>query len=378
MKICHVICGLENGGIETVLYNYLSRMDFSGDELHLITYSETAPECVRRFQALGFQIHRIPPKRDGFWASNRSMREVIRRGRFDIVHAHISEWNCLPLYYARRFGAKKRIHHVHTLKTQTGLLKKCFFAALNALAIRLATDCAACSETVAAAWFGARRLRRGGVWILKNGIDVKRFLPDAEARAEVRALWNAADGLCVGFAGRLMEEKNPLFLLDVFRELRKKRADAKLVFCGDGPLNPALREKACALGPGDGVLFLGIRQDMERMYQGFDVLAMPSLYEGFPLTAVEAQAAGLPCCFSDTVSREVRLTPACSFLPLKAGPAAWAEEILSLAEKRSMDGGGAAAVTEAGLSIDGQVANLERLYGKTRPSEGAAGGGKRT
>jgi glycosyltransferase involved in cell wall biosynthesis len=366
LKICHVVCGLENGGIETVLYNYLSRMDFSGDELHLITYNEDAPECVARFQALGFRIHRIPPKRDGFLTSNRSMRAVIRSGRFDVVHAHLSEWNCIPLYYAWRSGVKKRIHHAHTLKAQNGFLKKRAFGALNALAIRLATDRVACSETVAAAWFGRRRLRRGCVQILKNGIDVARFLPDADVRREVRAGWNAADGLCVGFVGRLMDEKNPLFLLDVFAELQKTRADAKLVFCGDGPLNAALRKKARALRLEESVLLLGIRQDMERMYQGFDVLAMPSLYEGFPLAAVEAQAAGLPCCFSDTVSGEVGKTPACSFLPLKAGPAVWAVEMISLAGKRSMNGDGAKMVTEAGLSIYDQVAALEKLYGKTR------------
>lgn len=366
MKICHVLCGLENGGIEAVLLNYLSRMDFSQDELHLITYNTAVPECEQKFRALGFQIHRIRPKREGFFKSNREMATLIQQNAFDVVHAHLSEWNCIPLYYALQSGVKQRIHHVHTLKTPNGLLNKCIFASLNALAIQLATDCVACSETVAAAWFGNRGLQRNDVLILRNGIDVGRYQPNIDIRNDVRAEWDMKNSLCVGFVGRLMEEKNPLFLLDVLERLRQKRADAVLVICGDGPQNQVLRDRIQARELAENVRLLGTRQDMERMYQGFDVLAMPSLYEGFPLTSVEAQVAGVPCCFSDSIAREVRMTPICSFLSLKAGPSVWADELISLAGRRSIEGDEARRVIAAGYSIDDQVAVLEQLYEKTR------------
>ena len=92
-----------------------------------------------------------------------------------------------------------------------------------------------------------------------------------------------------------------------------------------------------------------------------DVFVMPSRFEGLPVTAVEAQCAGLPCLFADTLTREVRLGEAVRYLPLTAPAGEWAEALLT-AEVCRDRATGAEAVREAGFDISGVSRRIEEFY----------------
>ncbi len=137
----------------------------------------------------------------------------------------------------------------------------------------------------------------------------------------------------VGHVGRFCFQKNHEFLIDIFAEVFKRRKDAVLLLVGDGPLMESAREKARRMGLVGAVRFLGVRDDVDRLYQAMDVFVLPSRYEGLGIVNIEAQVAGLPCVVSDRVPEEARVTENLQFLPLNDGVKAWAERMLGI-EKR--------------------------------------------
>ena len=169
-------------------------------------------------------------------------------------------------------------------------------------------------------------------WI-PNAVDARQFTYDPELRQQVRQELSLGDCLTVGHVGRLSYPKNHTFLIQSFARLLEQQPDAKLLLAGKGELEAQLRRQVQELGVGDSVRFLGSRSDVERLYQAMDVLAMPSHYEGVPMAGIEAQFAGLPCLFSDHVSREVSFTGHCEFMALEQPQEQWAEALLRLARQ---------------------------------------------
>ena len=145
--------------------------------------------------------------------------------------------------------------------------------------------------------------------VLPNAIDPERFKFSESARREIRAKYGIADDdFVVGHVGRFYPQKNHEFLIDVFSEVRLQKPNAKLLLLGDGPLQEKIRQKVETLGLAESVVFAGLQKNPAPFYSAMDVFAFPSLWEGLPLTLVEAQYSGLPCVVSENVTREVVVT----------------------------------------------------------------------
>ena len=167
--------------------------------------------------------------------------------------------------------------------------------------------------------------------IINNAIDVAAYTYDPTKRQEMRRQLGLENELTIGHVGRFSQPKNHPFLLDIFTSLLKKEPDAVLLLVGGGEGMPKIQAKAQELGIAEHVRFLGVRSDVADLMQTMDVFVFPSLYEGLPVTMVEAQASGLPCIISDKVPPECILTEGLvNIMPLSASPEAWAEKILSM------------------------------------------------
>jgi len=165
--------------------------------------------------------------------------------------------------------------------------------------------------------------------VLNNAVNTEEFRYDERIRAEVRAELGAGDSLVVGHIGRFNEQKNHKFLLDIFESLHRRKEDALLVLAGDGYLRPAIEQEAQKRGLSQSIRFLGVREDVARLLQGMDLFLFPSLFEGLPVVLVEAQAAGLTCIVSDTITKETDVTNRVSFLSLDLTPDEWSSAILN-------------------------------------------------
>ena len=153
-------------------------------------------------------------------------------------------------------------------------------------------------------------------------------------------------------------QKNQTFLLDAFRHLHEREEKARLVLVGDGPDLTELEAKAVTLGIEREVLFLGNRDDVNRLLQAFDLFVMPSHFEGFGMAALEAQAAGLPCLLSASVPKETKLTRNVEFIPAE-DPAIWAEHMLNMLERHEIRRDEAQTIADAGYDIGGAAQRLE-------------------
>ena len=124
-----------------------------------------------------------------------------------------------------------------------------------------------------------------------------------------------------------MAQKNHMFLLKVFSEYLKYNAEAVLVLLGDGELLEAVKEKVKELNIVENVIFVGNVPNANEWYQAFDLFVLPSVWEGLPVVGVEAQAADLPCIFSDNITREIGFSEKAAFVSTEVSMQVWVETI---------------------------------------------------
>lgn len=154
--------------------------------------------------------------------------------------------------------------------------------------------------------FGQSNMERERVHLLPNGIDLELFAPNGQAADEEKAARGiAADRLIIGHVARFHEVKNHAFLLKLAAHLKERGVRFQLVLAGDGPLRGEIEEEARQQNLLSDVLFLGTEERIHELMRTFDVFVMPSLYEGLPVVLVEAQASGLPCIISDSITEKV-------------------------------------------------------------------------
>ena len=197
--------------------------------------------------------------------------------------------------------------------------------------------------------------------ILANAVDTASYIYSPKVSDQVRRQLNLTEKLVVGHVGRFNPQKNHEFLIDVFHEIAKRDPNAQLLLVGDGDGIQSIREKAIACGIENKITFAGVRSDVSDLMQAMDVFVFPSLYEGLPVTLIEAQAAGLRCIISDTISRECVVSLGLvTSKSLADSPAEWAAHIIEQAKYTRTDHTG--EIRNHGYEITDAAKKLERFY----------------
>jgi len=320
---------------------------------------------------LGAALHRCPdPRRPLRFA--RCLRSILRQaGPYDVVHSHVHRYSGWVLRAAEREMVPVRIAHAHTDdaedEARAGFARSAYVRLMAHWIGRHATAGLAVSRPAAAALFGAGWERDRRIRILRCGIDLDLFRPDAD-RIRMRREMGIPDGtLVVGHVGSFRGEKNHGLLIAVAGELRSRRAPFRLVLAGDGPLRAGIERAVAEAGLTDHVRFLGLREDVPQLLMGlFDLFVFPSIREGLPLAVVEAQAAGLPVILSDAVTEEAVLTTGTvRRLSPRAGAPVWADAVLTAAAPRCPEDRADAIerIRASGFDIATSIAELRALYG---------------
>lgn len=175
----------------------------------------------------------------------------------------------------------------------------------------------------------------------------------------IREQYQLQDKFVIGHVGRFDKQKNHSFLIDIFAEYKKKHKEAFLVLIGGGNIKP-IKEKIEILGLKEAVFFTGPINNTNEWYQAMDLFLMPSLWEGLPITGVEAQTSGLPCIFSDTITSEINITEKNKFVSLEASLDKWIEAIEMSRNIERLPMGNFMA--EAGWDIATEIEKIRRLY----------------
>ncbi|MBR1497588.1 MAG: glycosyltransferase [Oscillospiraceae bacterium] len=361
IRVLHSVSNMARAGIETMLMNYYRHMDRDLLQFDFLANKPDIGAYDGEIRAMGGRVFVSPglnPAR--YPAYRRFMARLVRANpELKIVHGHNEAMAYYALQSARDAGVAARIAHAHNTRIIRDY-KYPLKLVCKQLLPGAATDYWACGRDAGIYYFGEKRWKARGE-ILRNAIDLPRFAFDPALREAVRREHGLSGSFLVGHVGRFNLQKNHTRLLDVFAEVYRARPEARLVLIGVGELEEETRRKALTLGLGKAVLFPGQTDRVYAWYQAMDCFVMPSLFEGLPVVGIEAQAAGLPCVFSEQVTDEVLIVPQASRLPLSADNSAWAGRILA-ASGGADRAAGAGLVREAGYDIVTEAEKLQNRY----------------
>ena len=354
IRVAHVMGKMVGGGLEAVVMNYYRHIDRERVQFDFIVDEDSTLVPQEEIESLGGRVFIVPPYQHVL-VYQRALMKLFHEQGWTIVHSHENALSVFPLRAAKRAGVPVRIAHSHSTSGKGEHVRNAAKRVLRRFSRVYPTDLAACG-TYAGEWlFG----KGADFTVFPNAVELGRFAFDPVVRAAVRDELGIPDGaFAVGHLGRFVTQKNHAFLLRIFAHMLPEVPGSVLVLAGAGPLEGEARRLADALGVAESVLFLGQRPDAARLYQAFDCFTLPSLYEGFCVVGVEAQAAGLPCLFSDAITREVSLSPGARFLPLDEG--VWAGALASAAREGAKDRAATGSVMD--YDIDRTARKLEGYY----------------
>lgn len=359
IRIAQVIGKLSAGGVESVIYNYYRHIDHSKFQFDFYIDADSSCQPNQELINMGARYYTIPPYQR-LPQYILALTRLFRENRYQIVHSNMNTLAVFSLFAAWLARVPVRICHNHSTAGKGETAKNIMKYVLRPFAKIFATDYCACSEYAGEWLFGKRAMSRGAVTVFKNAIELERFRYDSAVRSAVRKELGLDNKFVVGHVGRFCVQKNHAFLLDVFVQIRRQNRNAVLLLVGDGELLDAAKSKTARLRLEDAVYFLGVRDDVNRLYQAMDVFVLPSLYEGLPVVGVEAQAAGLPCIVSDCVTKEAQVTKNICFLSLKTRPERWANKIISCdgPDRQDMS----KKILDHGFDINSEGRKLQDFY----------------
>ena len=343
-------------GITNSVLSYFETMDRNNVQVDFINTLYCDYKIRERIMKLNARIYDLPMRNKNPLFYIWKLKKVIRNEKYDIVHAHGSSGMlALEMVAAYISKVKVRIAHSHNTTCRHLLLDKL----LRPLLYTFCTNRFACGE-LAGKWLFKNRCFS----IIKNGIVLNQFLFDPDVRDHYRKKNSLNEKLIIGHVGFFNKQKNHQFLIDVFREVHKVNKDTYLVLIGKGDEKESIEEKINAYGLAEAVCLTGAILDVSSMIQMFDIVVLPSLYEGLPIVSIEWQLAGIPCFISDSVTKECAFTDLVTFLPLEAGVKEWAKKILACcprdrnAEKAKIY----EQANRAGYNIEVNAESLKFLY----------------
>lgn len=365
IRILHMTPPDVNNGVYRYIFNHMRYMDMGKYQFTFLTKGAEELKRTREYEQYKFPVYMLQNRqRDSALGLQREVAGILSQG-YDMIHLHTSSWRGFLIEQtAMEMGMGKVIVHSHSTgidvadeaerkrqREEHETYKKQF-------SMEYATDVWACS-VFAADWLFGPGIPRERIQILPNAIDVRKYHFQPEKRRQIRAVLNVENRVLVGNVGRYSYQKNQEFLLRAFARAYTKNASLFLLCMGEGVIMERLKALSRQLDIEGSVLFLEWKNNVEDYLQAMDVFCLPSRFEGLPISAIEAQAAGLRCLISRHVTREVRITDLVTFLPLEE--AAWGEELAGCGPDPHRDRQDE-KIAGAGYDIRAAARRLEELY----------------
>lgn len=354
IRVLHIVTYMGRGGLETMLMNYFRNIDKSKVQFDFLVHRDFEADYDKEIVALGGRIFHMPQLNPFSQKYHNALDKFFAQHTYNIVHSHLDCMSAYPLKHAMKAGVPVRIAHAHN-KSQDKNIKYPLKVISKALIPRFATHLFACGQEAGAWMFNGKDFS-----ILPNAIDSRKYLYSEKVRKEIREEFQLHGKFVIGHVGRFSPQKNHEFVIKVFNQFQMKRPDSVLLLVGDGKGRQRIEELVDELKIKDKVIFAGIRPDVNRLMQAMDVFLFPSLYEGLPVTMVEAQAAGLPCIISENVPQETQITDLVSRFSLNESEKSWADKLI-LAEDIERQNQ-AEQIKKSGYDIVENVKRLQEFY----------------
>lgn len=334
LKVLEIVGTLHMGGVEKLVLNiskYINREKFKIEILLTMDYAGELLDPIRR---LGVPVHYV----GNYWRSPLrflyGLLAFLKANRYDVVHSHLNYWSGILMLVAYVLGARKRISHFHnTFDEKRRIWPFSFlYPIFRVLVVLFSTDIIGVSDAALYSVFGQNWQKNRKTLRIYNGIDLGQFGERMEISGVKLELGIPESVPVLGHVGRFRDQKNQAFLVEIAKILRERNKEFVFVLVGDGPTMPRIREEVSRNNLGKYFIFLGAREDVPRCMRAMDVFVFPSLWEGFGLVVIEAQAAGVPIVASDAIPAELPLIAPSLRLPLEK-PDQWADVIWKMTDK---------------------------------------------
>lgn len=364
MKVLHFVSIMNRAGQETLIMNIYRHIDRNQIQFGFLCTTDGEGDYDPEIKKLGGKIYHMSYNRkngkirhlDNYRLMVKNFRKYVKE--YETIHIH--NYHAFDMFLAasasRTAGFHKVIVHSHNSSAETHLKlhQTCKFLLSRLSLIRLA-----CSKD-AGHWMYINE----NFTVINNGIELENFIFNQEIREIERKELGISNEFLIGHVGRFELQKNHDFLIRLFAEYTKINHNTRLVLAGRGIEFERIQCLSKELGIYDKVLFLGIYDKVPKLYQALDVFVFPSIFEGLPLTMIEAQAADLPCLISDVISAEVDISMNLYRCSLDKPLSEWSEKLedirkLSIKQERKNNED---IVREAGYDISTSCDLLTNIY----------------
>lgn len=308
LKILHITGTLDRGGIEVLLNNIVNSMNDSNVKFDFLTHRKNG-HLVKSLSEQGSNIYVFEKKKIfNLLRYVFFIKKIINEEKYDIVHSHLNQKSGLILLIFWFFGIKYRISHCH-IAAMDGNLKNKIIKFISGIFLKFTpTHYMTCSVNAGIWMFGKKNIKNKGMLLLQNGIISQNFIFNDMNREKIRKEYNLSDKLVLGHVGRFDYQKNHSFLLELIKKLVEINfTNFKLVLLGDGPKREDITSFIVNKGLEDYVVLMGNIPNVNEFLSSFDLMLLPSHFEGLPLTLIEAQFNGLPIIASNKITEEVDL-----------------------------------------------------------------------
>ncbi|OPL07431.1 MAG: hypothetical protein AVO33_05880 [delta proteobacterium ML8_F1] len=341
-KILYILPWLNTGGAEKLVVDYALNLDSEVYEVIVLSvFGRHHTLFEERLEARGIQVLYIDHRK---WRGETRLapwmriyqkiyialkvKKIVEKLKPQVIHSHLHVNQFLLGVNAKKLDLKL----FHTIHSHPDIIEK----GLNR---RASSWCYKKKGMVPIVLHQGmvQEVRRyfdlNRVLVVKNGIDLEVFRKAREFREEYRrALGFREEDFVIGHIGRFKAEKNHAMIVEIFHEVVKVNARARLILVGEGELKEQIEARAKELDLEDKVSFLGSRGDIPEVLVTFDVFLFPSLYEALGIALVEAQAAGVPCVVSRAIPREAYLSGRIRSLPIGVSLKDWRDAVLGSIE----------------------------------------------
>lgn len=356
-----------SGGVAAFLKNYCTIIQDKNIHFDFLALRNQCFEVYREdFESMGSTLYCLNLQSNGIKRALQliyQLKNFLQNHSYDIIHINLGSF--FPSLCCAIAGKLAKINIIIVHSHSSGLYsrkKRIFANIFKPLLMFTGTKYCACSLVAAQNLFPKYAIAKGKITIIKNAVDIEKFKYNSDIRIIKRKELKIGNELLIGHVGRFVEVKNHSFLIDVFARLKSMISNIKLILAGEGELKFDIQKKVENLGLKDSVIFLGHKTNIYEYLQAMDIFILPSTVEGFPISALEAQASGLPCYISDNISHEIKLCRTCKYLKLSNGSKSWAktiyDDIPNLPERKDTSW----EIRQAGYDLKDNVKTFISLY----------------
>ena len=362
INILMVMANTRMGGVQAFVLNVLQNIDLSKYHIDFaINFYAEHDGIEEECRKYGCEFHILPYfKIYNYLQYTRAWDKFFSSHKYDIVYAHATNSASIFLKIAKKYGMKT-IAHSHSAGYRGNRIEqfaKSFFAKGVG---KVADYWFACSDKAAKRLYGDAYKTYPHYYNIPNAIDAQKYSFNVDIRNCIRKQIGVDENtfLC-GHLGSFSAVKNHNFLIEIFAEVHKKNPNSKLICCGAGALMPVVKQQVKDLELSDDVIFTGVVNNANEYMMAMDCFVFPSIFEGFPVSVLEAEATGLPIVMHDVITKEVDLTDLINRESLNTPPSEWANLVVNVKSKDRLSYN--SAIANSIYNIKTSVKNFEQLY----------------